>query len=210
MPSLVEVTPRFLFAEYGRSLVIRPSAGEDTETLFEQVCADFENTKVEQDSEGNVSIMAPTGGESSYQNSQLNMQLGLWAKQDRRGRAFDSNVLFVLPDGSRLGPDAAWVANETLTLLPPATRRKFLPIVPEFIVELKSPSDHFSELKSKMQDWMSNGVQLAWLIDPDKRCVLVYRPGMAAELMRGLSLAGEGPLQGFTLDLDPIWEGLNL
>ncbi len=210
MAAAIEVTPRFLFAEYGRTLVIRPSEGEDAEALFESICADFENTKVEQDSEGNVSIMAPTGGESSYQNSQLNMQLGLWAKQDGRGRAFDSNVLFILPDQSRLGPDGAWVASETLAVLPRATRRKFLPIVPEFVVELKSPSDHFSELKRKMQDWMRNGVQLGWLIDPDKRCILVYRQEIEAEVVRGLDLSGEGPLQGFTLDLRPIWEGLEL
>ncbi len=210
MSALIEVTPRFLFAEYGRSLVIRPAAGEDTEALFESVCADFENTKVEQDSEGNVSIMAPTGGESSDQNSELTMQLRWWAKQEGRGRAFDSNVLFILPDGSRLGPDGAWVANETLTSVARSERRKFLPIVPEFIVELKSPSDHLSELKRKMQDWMRNGVQLGWLIDPDKRCVLVYRQGIEAEVVRGLALSGEGPLQGFTLDLRPIWEGLEL
>ena len=132
------VTERMVYAEYGRALIIRPADGEDTTALFDQMCHEFDNTKIEQDSKGNVYIMAPTGGESSDQNSAITAQLYTWSMQDSRGRAFDSNGLFILPDGSKFSPDASWVSKEKLRTLSKADRRKFLRLVPEFVIELKS------------------------------------------------------------------------
>ncbi len=204
-----DVIPRFLYADHGRSLIVRPRQNEDTDALFERVCADFADTKVEQDAQGNVHIIAPTGGESSDQNSELTMQLRLWAKRDGRGRAFDSHVLFILPDHSRLSPDGAWVAKETSAALSEEERRKFLPIVPEFVVELMSPSDRLPDLQNKMQSWIRNGVELAWLIYPEKRCVFVYRKANAAvDTVCESSISGEEQMRGFVLDLEPIWQGL--
>lgn len=203
-------TERKIYAEYGRTLTIHPSADEDGNALFEAVCAEFENARIEQDSEGNIRIMAPVGGESSDQNSELTAQLRIWSKQSGHGRSFDSSVLFVLPDGSKLGPDASWVSNDNLATLSREDRRRFLRLVPEFVIELKSPTDSFSGLQRKMHDWMRNGVELGWLIHPDKRRVLIYRTGAAEPQVVGDAplLDGDGPVAGFVLDLTPIWSGL--
>lgn len=209
MATLTEAAPPLLYTESGHTLIVRPAEDEDTEALFERICADFENERIEQDSEGNVYIMAPVGGESSDQNSELTMQLRAWAKQDGRGRTFDSSVAFILPDGSKRSPDGSWLSNEKLITLTREKRRKFPKLAPEFVIELKSPSDRFSDLKSKMQDWRRNGVQLGWLIHPDKQMVLIYREGIEEpEIFQGAELAGDGPVLGFTLHLQPIWEGL--
>ena len=209
MATTVEVTPRLLYADYNRTLIIQPAEHEDPEILFERTCADFENTKIEQDSQGNIRIMAPTGGESSDQISELNMQLRIWAKRDGRGRVFDSSVAFILPDQSKLGPDAAWASKKRLSALPRLERRKFLRVVPEFVVELKSPTDRYSDLKKKMGDYIRNGVELGWLIHPDQQQVLIYTQGNVQALDGINVISGTGPVEGFTLDLAPIWEGLD-
>ena len=204
------VTERMMYAEYGRSLIIRPADGEDTDLFFDEICEQFDNKKIEQDSEGNVYIMAPTGGESSDQNSEITLQLRLWAKQDGRGRALDSNALFILPDGSKRSPDGSWVSNEKIRALCKANRLKFLRLVPEFVIELKSPSDKLLELKRKMEEWMRHGVQLGWLIDPAKRQVFVYSKGVPEVAVLAdvaIIVAGE-PVNGFLLDLEPIWSSL--
>jgi Uma2 family endonuclease len=204
------ITERSIYAEYGRTLVIRP--GEDTEALFAQVCEEFENTRIEQDQDGSVLIKAPTGGESSNQNAELSMQLGFWAMRAGRGRAFDSSILFILPDNSKMSPDGSWVSTERLKTLSRAMRRQFLRVVPEFVIELKSPTDRFSELQPKMLNWRQNGVELGWLIHPDKRLVLIYRNGSSGvETVKDASaIEGEGAVSGFRLNLQPIWEGLAL
>jgi Uma2 family endonuclease len=209
MAALAEVAPRLLYADFGHILMVRAAEGEDTEALFERICSEFENKQIEQDCEGNVYIMAPAGGESSSQNSDLTVQLGSWAKQDQHGRTFDSSAVFVLPDRSKLGSDAAWVRNEKLATLTLKERRRFLKLVPDFIIELKSPSDHFSDLQKKMQDWRRNGVELGWLIHPDKQLVLIYRQGTEEpEVFQGTELQGDGTVAGFVLYLQPIWQGL--
>lgn len=210
MAALPEATSPFLYSDLGNTLILRPAEDEDAETLFERVCSQFENQKIEQDSEGNVYVMAPVGGESSYQNSELTMQLAHWAKQDGRGRAFESSVEFILPEGSKLSPDGAWVHRDKLATLTREQRRRFLKLVPDFVVELKSPSDRFADLQKKMQDWRRNGVELGWLIHPDKRMVLIFRAAEdEPEIFSGTDLAGDGPVTGFTLSLQPIWEGLD-
>jgi Uma2 family endonuclease len=158
MATIVEVTPRLLYADYDHTLIIQPAENKDPEILFERTCAEFENPKIEQDCEGNIRIIAPVGGESSNQNIELTTQLQIWTRQDGRGKAFDSSVEFVFPDGSKLGPDAAWVSKKRLSALPRLERRKFLKVVPEFVVELKSPTDRYSDLKKKMGDYIRNGV----------------------------------------------------
>ncbi len=177
MASLAEVAPRLLYTGCGHRLMIRPMEGEDTEALYRQICSQFENNQIEQDREGNISIMPPVGGESSDQNSEITMQLRSWAKRDGLGRALDSSVGFSLPDRSKLSPDAAWVHKEKLAALTRKERRTFLQVVPDFVIELKSPSDRLSELQKKMHDWKQNGVGLGWLIHPDRRLVFLYRQG---------------------------------
>ena len=211
MAAATEITPRFLYAEYGHTLTIHPADGENADALFQRVCADFENTKIEQDPEGNIQIMAPAGGESGYQNSQLAAQLVRWAEADGRGKAFDSSVGFILPDGSKLSPDGSWVSLEKLRTLTYDQRRDFLRIVPEFVVEIKSPTDRWQKLQAKMKVYMRNGVELGWLIHPDKQQVVVYTQNGEAIVLDGPDSLTEknGSLAGFALNLKTIWQGLN-
>jgi Uma2 family endonuclease len=164
---------------------------------------------VERTAEGEIVVMPPAGGESSYRSQTIGMQLALWAMGDGRGKSFESSVQYMFPDGAGLSPDASWVSNAALQRLTPKQRTEFLPLSPEFIVEVRSPSDRLKAVKAKMEQWIANGVQLAWLIDGDAKTVYIYRPDRAPETRRGIQkLAGEGPVAGFTLDLRTIWKGL--
>jgi Uma2 family endonuclease len=191
-------------------LIIQLAEDGNAEALFEEVCQQFDNKKIEQDAQGNVYVMAPTGTESSDQNSELNEQLRAWAKKDGRGRAFDSHATFILPDGSKRSPDASWLSYGRLKTLTRQERRKFAKLVPEFVAEIKSPSDRYSKLQAKMEEYLQNGVALGWLIHPDKRTVAIYRQGAAVEVLeQPETLVADGPINGFVLDLKPIWEGLD-
>ncbi len=187
-------------------LSIEPGEGENPERVFRRACRDFENKKIEQDEEGRVYILPPAGGETSNRNIELSMQLQLWTKRDGRGKAFDSSVNFVFPNGAKYGPDGSWVSNERWRALNPKERRKFPPVIPEFVIELKSPSDRYPKLQEKMQKYIANGVELGWLIDPDKREVMIYTQAGVRVLNNTDLLRGEGPVEGFELDLQPIWE----
>jgi Uma2 family endonuclease len=112
---------------------------------------------VERTSEGEIVIVPPAGGESSYRNIKASRYLDDWAEKDGRGTAFDSSAQFMLPDGSALSPDAAWVSHESLNKLTWRQRRQFLRLTPEFIIEVRSPGDSPKKAKSK---W-SNGSQTA-------------------------------------------------
>jgi Uma2 family endonuclease len=163
--------------------------------------------RIERTAEGEIVIMAPTGGETGYRNYELTAQLRNWAKRDGRGRGFDSNVEFILPNGAALSPDAAWVECSRLAALTREQKRKFPPLCPDFVVELTSPSDRLPKLKAKMQEWMENGARLGWLLDADNRTAYVYRPGQQPErLIAPDRMVGEGPVEGFILDLTEIWD----
>jgi Uma2 family endonuclease len=172
-------------------------------------CRANPDLRVERTAEGEIIVMPPAGYESSFRNAKVTRQLDRWAERDGRGTAADSSAQFLLPDGSALSPDAAWVSNKSLARLTPKQRTEFPALTPEFIVEVRSPSDRLKTAKAKMEQWIANGVQLAWLIDGDAKTVYIYRPGRAAEIRRGIQkLAGEGPVAGFVLDLRSIWKGL--
>ena len=176
---------------------------------FEAFCAENPSLRAELSAQGEITIMPPAGGESSYQSADVCMQLGVWAKTDRRGKAFDSSAAFVLPSGAIFAPDAAWVSDLKLQTLTRPQRRRFLRLVPDFIVEVLSPSDRRPAAKLKMAEWSANGVALAWLIDGDAKTVTIYRPDIPPQKLKGiLTLAADGPMDGFTLDLTDIWAGL--
>jgi Uma2 family endonuclease len=136
-------------------------------------------------------------------------QLDAWAEVDGRGETFESSAQFILPDGSALSPDASWVSHKSLAKLSHTQRRSFPRFAPEFVVEVMSPSDRLKAAREKMEQWIANGVQLAWLIDGDAQVVYVYRKGQSPKIKRGIQqLAGEGPVEGFVLQLKSIWKGL--
>jgi Uma2 family endonuclease len=172
-------------------------------------CRANPDLRVERTAEGEIVIMPPAGFESSNRNAKLTTQLTRWAERDGRGEAADSSAQFLLPDGSAMSPDGAWVSKQTLRGLSHQQRTEFLAIAPDFVVEVRSPSDRLKAAKAKMERWIANGVRLAWLIDGDAKTVHIYRPGRPPEIRRGIQkLAGEGPVAGFALDLRSIWKGL--
>ena len=180
-----------------------------TDDEYFAFCVANPDLNVERTAEGDIVIVPPPGGESDFRNVSVILALGQWARMDGRGKAFGPSVHFLLPDGSGRSPDAAWVSNDRLSLLSKQERRQFLRIVPEFVVEVLSPSDRLAAAQKKMRLWMANGVELGWLIDGDARRVYIYRgtaePRLAADAE---SIAGEGPVYGFILQLGEIWEGL--
>ena len=149
--------------------------------------------------------MAPAGGDTSAKNAEITIQLGLWAKRDGTGQTFDSSGGFVLSNGATRSPDASWVRHGPLAALTAEERARFLPLCPDFVIELRSPSDGLSELQDKMREYMENGAQLGWLIDPLGDQVFVYRPGARVErLEEPDSVSADPVLPGFRLELAEI------
>jgi len=180
---------------------------EMTDDQFFGFCQLNDDLRLERTAEGDIVIMPPTGAETSNTNAEITMQLRVWAKKDPRGVAFDSSCGFRLPNGVTRSPDAAWVSRPRLAGFSAEEKKKFLPLCPEFIVELRSPSDRVAGQKAKMEEYRENGALLGWLIDPIERQVHLYRPGRPAEqLDEPRSISADPELSGFVLDLAEIWE----
>lgn len=186
-------------------LRLRPVIELNEEQLLELSSLN-RDLRLELTAEGKLIVMPPAGGESSQRNAEVTMQLGLWTKQDGTGITFDSSGGFVLPNGAILSPDASWVERSRLDALTPEQRKKFLPLCPDFVVELRSPSDSLRGLHDKMREYVENGARLGWLIDPENKHVYVYSPkGLARELEAPETLVGDPVLPGFALDLREVW-----
>jgi Uma2 family endonuclease len=178
-----------------------------TDDQFLEFCAMNQDFRFERTTKGDLIIMPPTGGETGSRNSELNADLKIWARQDGSGVTFDSSTGFKLPNGAIRSPDAAWVKRSRLSTLTPDEKRKFMPLCPDFVLELKSPTDSIDALKVKMQEYIDNGAELGWLIDAEGRRVYIYRPNCPVECLENPStVSGEPVLPGFVLDLKPIWE----
>lgn len=179
-----------------------------TDDEFLRFCADHEDLRIESNQLGEIEIMPGTGPDTGDLNAEIGHQLRAWNKQTRLGRSFDSSTMFALPSGARRSPDASWIAKSRINALPPEQLGHLWHICPEFIIKLRSPSDRLSALRLKMREWIANGTQLAWLIDPEERTVAIYRAGQPEPqlLKEPATVAGEGPVTGFTLDLTEIWE----
>ena len=176
---------------------------------FEAFCAENPSLRIELTAEGSITTMPPVGGESSYRSAEVAGQLHTWAKQSKSGKALDCSAAYVLPLGAVLCADASWITNQKIQSLSPAQRRRFARLTPDFIVEVRSPSDRRSTLELKMVEWIANGVPLAWLIDGDAKTVTVYRPDAPPQTLSGISeIAADGLTEGFLLDLTNIWAGL--
>ena len=185
-----------------RSLVLNPPLSDEE---FERMSQQSDGASLERSKEGAIIVNAPAGGMTSDGNREIISQLSNWWKQHRRGRAFDSNCGFFLPDGSSLSPDAAYVTPEQLKDLTRDDLARFLRLAPAFVVELLSQSDRLAEAAKKMEAWIANGVELGWLIDPYTKEVHIYGPGAERRVETGSHAAGSGPVEGFVLDLDEVW-----
>lgn len=169
-----------------------------TDEQFRLFCEQYEDYRLEYTADGEVLIMPPTDPDTGARNSSINYQQKRWALSIERGIVTDSSTGFKLPNGARLSPDAAWISRERIG------RR---PTCPEFVIELLSASDRPKQTSAKMQEWVANGAELAWMIDPQTRTVSIYRPGRGVEVRTGISsVEGEGPVAGFVLDLEPVWK----
>ncbi|NJM27212.1 MAG: Uma2 family endonuclease [Pseudanabaena sp. RU_4_16] len=162
--------------------------------------------QLERTAAGELIVMAPTGSITGNRNLDIEGQLWLWNRQAKLGKTFNSSTGFHLPNGADRSPDAAWVRQDRWDALTPEQQEGFAPLCPDFIVELRSTHDNLSLLQVKMQEYMSNGTCLGWLIDRKNQTVEIYRQGQAVEILhRPLSLSGEDVLPGFVLDLTEVW-----
>lgn len=177
-----------------------------TDEQFYEFCQLNRDVRIERNVRGEVLIMPPTGGKTGERNAEITMQLRLWAKRDATGTTFDSSSGFCLPSGSVRSPDAAWIRHEHLSMLNAEQKEKFIPLCPDFLIELRSPTDNLNSLREKMQEYLDNGAQLAWLIDADRRIVYVYRSHLPVEELQNPDRVwGDPLLSGFALDLRQIW-----
>jgi Uma2 family endonuclease len=188
-------------------LVLRmPASLRMDEEQFFDFCQRNENLRIERSAEGDLIIMPPAGGYSGNQNFQLTVLFGVWANQDGTGEGFDSSTGFKLPNGATRSPDVAWVKSERLAALTPQQTERFIPLCPDFVIELRSSTDRLSTLKSKMKEYMANGARLGWLLDPKNRHVYVYRPGVPVERLDDPpTVSGDPELPGFVLDVQAIF-----
>ena len=178
-----------------------------TEEQFFEFCQINRNLRIERNEFGDISIMSPTGGTTGNRSFSIALQLGIWAEQDGTGICFDSSTGFKLSTGADRSPDASWTKLERWDSLSEEQQEKFAPICPDFVVELRSPSDNLKPLLEKMAEYMREpGIQLGWLIDRLNRKVYIYRPGMPEECLDDPAIvSGDPVLPGFVLNMSKVW-----
>jgi Uma2 family endonuclease len=180
-----------------------------TDAEFAEFCAEHPDLFFEMTAEGEIIVMPPTYSLIGARSAEISGQLRTWARQDGRGVPTDSSTGFRLPNGARRSPDAAWTLKSRIAQLDPASQKRFWHLCPDFVIELRSSTDRPRILKDKMLEYLANGAQLGWLIDPEHRSVAIYRPDGQPETRTGIdSIAGEGPVAGFVLDLPFVWNPL--
>ena len=188
-------------------IVQMPPALRLTDAQFELLTAANRKLRIELSAKGELIFMPPTGGETGNRNFEIYIDLGIWNRQQGLGKAFDSSTGFRLPNGATRSPDAAWIALSRWEALTAEQRKRFLPLCPDFAIELVSETDEVSDTRLKMQEYIDNGLRLGWLINPKQRQIEIYRSTQVVELLVDpQSLSGEDVLVGFSLDLRSIWD----
>lgn len=183
----------------------RPAIELDDEQFF-QFCRINRDLQIERTAQGDLVIMAPEAGSSGYGGTKLVALFDHWAERDGSGRVFGPSTGFILPNGAIRAPDVSWVLNERLEALTDEEWQRFLPLCPDFVLELRSPSDPLRPLQQKMEEYRTNGAQLGWLLDPVNQQVHLYRLGAGVEVLNApAAVSGEPLLRGFVLDVPQIW-----
>ena len=190
------------------TLNVPPTVGL-TDEQFYQLCVANKEWRLELTAEGELIIMPPTGGESGISNASLTAKLYNWNDQTQLGKVFDSSTEFRLPSGAKRSPDVSWVIRARWEALTPEQRKRFPPLSPDFVIELRSETDSLEKLRLKMREYLANGIRLGWLIDPQTPLVEIYRHSQDVETINFSfdeppTLSGEDVLPGFVLDLTPI------
>jgi Uma2 family endonuclease len=177
--------------------------GELDDSTFLRLCGDNPHLHFERDPAGRLVMNPPLGGEGASRELDVASRLAEWNRRTRAGRVFSSQVLFRLPSGALRGPDASWVAAARWHALSPAERKGFPPLAPDFVVEIRSPSDLRAGLEAKMEEYRQAGVHLGWLLDPDAETATIYRAdGTVVTAPLALPLSGEDVLPGFVY----VWQ----
>ncbi len=186
--------------------IVIPEAFQVTPEQFEQLAIVNRDLILERTATGELIVIPPTGGETSNRNQDISGQLWTWNRKTKLGKLFDSSGGFRLPNGANRSPDASWIKLERWEALTPKERIGFVPLCPDFVVELRSPSDSLKTLREKMQEYRENGVLLGWLIDRQNQKLEIYRQHRDVEVLdRPGRVSGENVLPGFVLDLTKIW-----
>ena len=185
-------------------LDLKPLIKLTTESFY-QLCSANPEVPLELSRDGELIIMSPVGGESGNKEADLIGRVVIWNLQTKLGFVFSSSTIFNLPGGGNRSPDVAWIAKEKWLTLTSEQRRKFPPICPDFVIELRSPSDRLKPLQEKMREYLDCGLRLGWLINPQNNTVGIYRPQQPVEtLTLPASLSGEDVLPGFTLSIEAM------
>ena len=170
---------------------------------FEQLCQDNPDLRLELTANGELVIMAPAGFESSEKNGELFIDVGIWNRQTKLGRVFESSAGFTLPNGAIRSPDVTWIEKSKLINISGVA---FPLVIPDFVIELRSKTDTLKTLQAKMCEYRDNGVRLGWLVNPQQKQVEIYRLGGDVEVLESpTTLSGEDILPGLILDLSSIW-----
>ena len=177
-----------------------------TDDGFLEFCAQNRVHRIERTADGKVIVMPGTGFKTGLRSAEISAQLTFWARRDGRGGAVDAATTFRLPSSAMRIADAAWISGSKIESFSPAERERFLTTSPDFVIELKSPSDRLPQSIAKMEEWINNGCLLGWLIDPETRNVMIFRRECTDTLESPAQLTGEGPVAGFVLDLKYVWD----
>ncbi len=171
-----------------------------TDEQFYQLCIANSDLNLEMNGTGELIIVPPVGGESGNKAADLITDLNNWNRQAKLGKVFSSSTIFILPNGAKRSPDAAWVKMEQWEALTIEQRKKFPPLVPDFVIELRSETDRLVSIRAKMQEYIENGLRLGWLVNPQDEQVEIYRLGKSVEVIPTPAIAsGEDVLPGFEL-----------
>jgi Uma2 family endonuclease len=184
------------------TLTINFSQVNLTDDQFYDLCRQNEALRFEMNAQGEVIVMLPVGGVSGEREADLITDVKIWNRNTALGRVFSSSTIFRLPNGAKRSPDVAWIEHDRWNALTPEEQEKVPPISPDFVIELRSTSDSLNMLREKMQEYIDNGVQLGWLINPQDQQVKVYELGQpVSPLPLPTMLSGGDLLPGFTLEM---------
>ncbi len=191
---------------FGHTIYLDKNPATFTDDELYDFCIKNKHLHIERDATQNLLIMAPVGGGSGFREKNLIFEVEYWVRKNNLGKSFSSSTGFLLPNGAMRSPNACWLSDERWATVPNSEKEKFLPITPDFVVEIRSNSDRINDLKLKMQEWIENGVRLAWLIDVKAEQIFIYRENGSIEIIDGFDnvLNGETVMKGFEFDLKQL------
>jgi Uma2 family endonuclease len=176
-----------------------------TDDQFLRLCSGNRNFRFEMTAQGELIIITLPGSKTGERNARILLRLGIWTEQDGTGVFFTTDTGFKLPNGAKRGPDASWMSRKRWDRLSPEQQEKLAPVCPDFVIELRSPSDRLADIQEKMQEYIANGAQLGWLLDPFDNCIIIYRPAQQPELIENPTIiSGDPVLPGFKFDFREI------